>query len=64
MTYNLRSTKKTSLKEGEAIRIQDPKTQKWNIPDKVKEVLLDHRILVKQGNGKEALRERRYIKEL
>ena len=52
--YNLRSTKKTSLKEGEAIRIQD----------KVKEVLLDLRILVKQDNGKEALRERRHIKKL
>ena len=39
VTYNLRSTKKISLKEGEAIKIQDPKTQKWNITDKVKEAV-------------------------
>ena len=64
MTYNLRITKKTCLKEGEAIRIQDRKTQKWNITGKVKEVLSYNRILVKEDNGKEALRERRHIKKL
>ena len=64
VTYNLRSTRKTCLKEGEAIRIQDPKTQKWNITGKVKEVRSDHRIIIKEDNGKEALRERRHIEEL
>ena len=64
MTYKLRSTKKTSLKEGKAIRIQDPKTQNWNITGEVKKVLSDHRILVKEDNGKEAFREKRHIKKL